>query len=284
MEEIGNRIYRLLKNISLNSINGIEKEFDKLVSIFQDNKIKVHIPELLNKTIPSKDFCRILNVYEEEKNVKHSIFLCYGHLDDEKISLVLNSFSQFNDKNKLYFISDYPLPDILKFFTSNHLVSFFEYECIKYSKNMENIISDNTLIEYYSNKFIEIFNLFFNEKLNYTNVYPSLKSFENNLVKNIRDCHEYHYLFDDEFDYFPKYILNLSGVYVTQLMIKNFDTDIYFPDDSKDIEDLLLTIHGKKEDIYVFPVRKLSEFFYGGKNESVINWFYQIKYQYNLDT
>lgn len=281
MEEIGNRINKLLKNISLNSINGIDKEFEKIVSIFEENKIKVYIPELLNNTIPSRAFCKIFNVYENEKKEKHSIFLCYGHLNDEKISLVLNSFSQFDEKNKIYFVSDYPLPNIFKFFTNNNLVSFFEYECLKNSKNIESIINDINLIEEYSRRFILIFKSFFNQEINYTSIYPSLKSFENNLIKNLRECHEYHYLFDNEFDYFPKYILNLAGIYISQLIKTNFDSDIYFPNDTNQIEDLLLHIHGKKEEIYIFPIRKLSEFFYGGKNDSIINWFYEIKYQYN---
>jgi hypothetical protein len=281
LEEIGNRIIKILRNISLNSLSSLDVEFQKLVDIFQENNIKVHVPELLNDTIPSKNFCKLLNVYENNDNKKHNIFLCYGHLNDEKISLLLSSFSKYDDKNRVYFVSDYPLPDILKFLNQNILPSFIEYECIKHSKGINKIIENIELIENYSNRFIDIFTLFFKEKLDYINIYPSLKLFENTLVKTLRECHEYHYLLDDEFDYFPRYVLNLSGLYITKLIKNNFDSDIYFPDDSKDIEDLLLTLHGKKEEIYIFPVRKLSEFFYGGKNESIINWFYQIKYEYN---
>lgn len=273
-------IYKIIENIQLNPLLSIEESYNKCIEEFEKNNLKVYRPDTLNDNICAKDFSKIFNVYQGE--LKNTIFIFNEYLNDEKISLILNSFSPPHEKAKVYFISPYPLPDILRFLQKNNSNSFFEYESIKALKNFSELQNDISLINNYYKVALGLINKFF--QLNLSNNIPQdIKSLETLIIDKFRNGNKYDTIYDTDIDYFPHYSLVLLGLYLSYVLIENFNGELFF-DNQKDIKELGVGFSVNNNeiiDILANPINKVFNFYLYGKDASIINWVYEIKYYLN---
>lgn len=273
-------IIKVIESIELNPLLSLEENYTKSIKEFENNNFQIYKPESLNDMICAKDFSKIFNVYQND--IKNTIFVFNEHLNDEKISLVLNSFSPPHEKSQVYFISSYPLPDILRFLQKNNSNSFFEYESIKALKNISELQNDISLINGYYESSINLINKFFNLSLS-NNIPHDIKSLESLIIDKFRDGNQYDTIYDTDIDYFPHYSLVLIGLYLSQVLIHNFKGELFF-DSQKDIKELGIGFSVKDNeiiDIMANPINKIFNFYLYGKDSSIINWFYEIKYYLN---
>ncbi|MFN8671463.1 MAG: hypothetical protein U0457_05170 [Candidatus Sericytochromatia bacterium] len=256
----------------------VNKELDLLyqdvLELFQKEKISVHKPEYLNEIILAKDFARVFNVYEDD--VKHTFFIINEPFNDDKISKILNSFTSNNEKSLIHFYSFYPLPDILKYLSNNTLSSFLELECIKYFKSYKKDIYD---LEYFSEKLSIFLKKIFNLDLK-KEPKTDLKIIENILGTHFRKVDDYETIYDTDIEYFPYYSLVFFSFHLANLMCSNLKGEVFY-DQNNDIQSLGVGFSFDNSDmieISAHPFDKVFKYFFYGKDSSIINWFYDIKY------
>ncbi|MBC7476356.1 MAG: hypothetical protein H7263_18890 [Candidatus Sericytochromatia bacterium] len=273
-------INNLLEKIIIKPNDSLEESYNKAITFFEYNDIKVYRPDYLNENITGKDYTKIFNIYHDE--VKYSCFVINSLWDDDKINKILNSFSQTSNKSKVYFLSAYPLPDILNFISTNTEASFFELEAIRNLKNIKNISYDRDLIFKYSDLLNNLSKKYFKLSID-DNVPESLKNIEKIIIHHFRNGEAYQALYETDIIYFPHYSLLLFGLYISNLLIKNFHGELFYQQ-SQEINELGIGFSTKKDDvidIMAHPIDKIFKFFMNGKDSSVINWYYELKYLFN---
>lgn len=226
----------------------------------------------------SKDFSLIFNIYNENE-IKNTFFIINTPWDDEKVRLILNSFSQPSEKSRVYFISAYPLPDILRFLQKNDNLAFFEFESIRHLKNIDELQNNEDLIQNYYDTLINLVHKYFNIEL--TNDIPSsMKELQQLIINSFRNGNEYDTVYDTDIDYFPHYSLTFLGLYLSYVLVKNFNGEIFY-DNTKDIKEFGIGFSAHNNeiiDIMANPINKVFNFYLYGKDSSIINWVYEIKY------
>lgn len=228
----------------------------------------------------SKDFSSIFNIYDQD--IKNTFFVISQPWDDHKVSLILNSFSQTHDKSKVYFLSAYPLPDILRFIQKNDRSAFFELEAMRQLKNINDLQEDFSLIEKYYKSTINLVEKYFDIFLS-TDIPNSIKDLEKIILSQFRNGAEYETIYDTDIEYLPHYSLVLLGFYLSYVLIKNFEGDVFY-NDSEDIKEFGVGFSINKNDVIDImsnPINKVFNFYLHGKDSSIINWVYEIKYYLN---
>lgn len=268
--------------ISISPLQDLDEAYSNITSAFETENLKVYKPDYLNSIINAKEFTRIFNVYLGD--VKHTFFIFTSPLDQEKINQVLNSFSQPNEKSLVYFLSPYPLPDILTFIGKNSPASFFELEVIRNLKNLEKIADEPELIHYYSNILNTLSKKYFALELE-NEIPQSLKNLEKVIINYFRNGDEYEPVQEVEIDYFPYYSLVLFGIYISYLLIQNFQGELFYKREQT-IKELGIGFSLQNNDfieILAHPLEKVFNFFFYGKESSIINWYYELKYYLNRE-
>ena len=274
---MSNEIIDLINSLEISPLLSLNENYDKTIRIFEDKGFQVYKPEYLNEMVCSKDFALIFNIYQD--GFKKTFFVINTAWNEEKVNLILNSFSQPSEKSQVYFISSYPLPDILRFIQKNNQSAFFELEAIRYLKSLDKLQNDISLIETYYNNSLNLVEKYFNIKLN-TDIPNDIKELEKIIINYFRNGQEYETIYDTDIDYFPHYSLVLLGLYLSYLLVKNFEGDIFY-DNTKEIKELGIGFSAEKNDtidIMANPINKLFNFYLYGKDSSIINWVYEIKY------
>ncbi len=268
--------------ISIRPLQDLEEAYINITSAFEAEGYKVYKPDYLNSIINAKEFTRIFNIYKED--IKHTFFIFTDQLDQEKINQVLNSFSQPNENSLVYFLSAYPLPDILTFIGKNTPASLFELEAIRNLKNLGNIFEEPELIHYYSSISNTLAKKYFAVELE-NEIPQSLKNLEKVIINYFRYGDEYEPVQEVEIDYFPYYSLVLFGLFIGDLLIRNFKGELFYKNDQT-IKELGIGFSLQKNDfieVLAHPVEKVFNFFFYGKESSIINWYYEIKYHLNRE-
>lgn len=253
--------------------NSLESIYSYVLNEFKKNNINVREPDLLNEIVLCKDIAKIFNVYEE--NRKYTFFVTNINWNDDNISKILNSFTKTDDSSYLYFYSFYPLPDLLKYLSRNSKESFFEFDCIKNFKAYEDIET----VKYISNKFKELLTKHFNIDLK-NNPAEDLKNIEKIISTYFRKIDDYESIYETDIDYFPHYSLVFFALYIVNLMCENLKGEV-FHDKKNEIGKLGVGFSIKDPEIIeivAHPVEKVFKYFFYGKNNSIINWYYEIKY------
>ncbi len=270
-------ILTLFNYIEINLLLSLKENYDIVINKFTENGFKIYQPEYLNDMVCSKDFALIFNIFQNEN--KNTFFVINSPWDKEKINLILNSFSQPSEKSKVYFISAYPLPDILRFIQKNNQTSFFELESIRHLKNMDNLFEDISLIENYYNSCLVLVKKYFEIDLDLS-IPNSIKVLEKIIINKFRNGEEYDTIYDTDIDYFPHYSLLLLGFYLSYVLIKNFDGEVFY-NKTQDIKEFGVGFSANKNDVIDIlsnPINKVFNFYLYGKDSSIINWVYEIKY------
>jgi len=267
--------------INISVLEDLQEAYNRIISIFEAEEIKVYRPAYLNESVCAKDFSEIFNVYEDD--IKYTFFVITSPWDEEKTNLILNSFSQPSKNSLVYFFSAHPLPEILLYLNKNTQASYFELEVIRNLKHIDNISNDNNLFSEYTNLLFNLSKKYFDIELSY-DVPTTLKNLETILIEHFRNGDEYDFMDEISIDYTPYYSLLIFGIFLSELFIKNFGGVPIF-DKDKDIEKLGISF-SKNElqleiDFVAHPIEKLFKFFLYGKNSSIINWYYEIKYLLN---
>lgn len=261
----------IFPEIDLLPNESLEKTYDQVIAKFLERAINIYVPEQLNEIILCKDIAKIFNVYGE--NIKHTFFVTNTIWDDEKVRLVLNSFTQTSEKASVHFYSVYPLPDVLRFISKNTNEAFFELDCIR---NFNFRLKEKKL---FHNKIKELLTKHFSVELK-TIPANDLKTIESLLIKFFRKCDDYEIIYDTDIEYFPYHSLVFIGAFIASIMEENLGGEIFYQDPS-DIQTLGVGFSSKKDeviDIMAHPIEKVFKFFFYGKEASIINWYYDIKY------
>lgn len=270
-------IEKIVADLEISPLISLEENYNQIIQIFQDNNLTVYKPEYLNDMVCSKDFSSIFNIYDQD--VKNTFFVINQAWDDQKISLILNSFSQPHDKSKVYFVSAYPLPDILRFIQKNDNLAFFELEAMRQLKNISSLQDDFSLIENYYNNTLNLVEKHFGISLS-TDIPNSIKNLEKLIINHFRNGEEFETIYDTDIDYFPHSSMVLLGLYLAYVLIKNFEGDIFY-NNSEDIKEFGIGFSVNKNDVIDImsnPINKVFNFYLHGKDSSIINWVYEIKY------
>lgn len=270
-------ISEIIEYFEINPILSLDENYNKSLEEFKKNGFNTYIPEHLNDMVCAKDFSKIFNIYQDD--IKNTFFVFNEHLNDEKISLVLNSFSPPNEKSRVYFISSYPLPDILRFLQKNNNQAFFEFESIKILKNISELQNNSYLVNDYFIKSTEIIEKFFNIKIS-SEIPQGIKELEKIIINIFRNNNEYDTIYDTDIDYFPHYSLTLLGFYLSHILITNLKGELFY-DAQKDLKELGIGFSVNDNDIIDImanPINKVFNFYLYGKDSSIMNWVYEIKY------
>lgn len=261
----------IFPEITLLPNENLEKIYNQVLAKFIENEINIYVPEQLNEIVVCKEIAKIFNVYDV--NTKHTFFVTNTTWNDEKVSLVLNSFTQTHEKSLVHFYSVYPLPDVLRFISNNTKEAFFELDCIRnYSFRLKEK-------ELFHNKIKELLIKHFSIALKDIPA-NDLKELEKLLITFFRKCDDYEVIYDTDIEYFPYHSLIFIGFYIASLMEKHLGGEIFYQD-NKDIQTLGVGFSSKKDDvidIMAHPIEKVFKFFFYGKEASIINWYYDIKY------
>lgn len=267
----------LIDSFDINPLNSLEDNYNKCLEFFKDKGFSTYIPQHLNDMLCCSGFSRIFNIYEDD--IKNTFFVFNEHLTDEKISLVLSSFSPPHEKSKVFFISSYPLPDILRFLQKNNNESFFEFESIRILKNLNELKNNSALVEYYYQSSLEIIKKFF--KIEQSNEIPKgIKALENIIINIFRNGNQYDTIYDIDIDYLPHYSLILLGFCLTHILNHNLNGEIFY-NSEKDLKELGVGFSVNNNeiiDIMANPINKVFNFYLYGKDSSIMNWVYEIKY------
>lgn len=270
-----------LKNVisllDINPLNSLEENYNKCLDFFRDKGFNPYIPQHLNDMLCCSSFSKIFNIYEDD--IKNTIFVFNEHLTDEKISLVLSSFTPPHEKSRVFFISSYPLPDILRFLHKNNNQSFFEFESIRILRNLNELKNNSALVEYYYNSSLEPIKSFF--QIEQSNEIPKgIKDIENIIINVFRNENQYDTIYDIDIDYFPHYSLTLLGFCLVYILIHNLNGELFY-DSEKDLKELGVGFSVNNNeiiDIMANPINKVFNFYLYGKDSSIMNWVYEIKY------
>lgn len=253
----------------------LEDNYEKAINQFEKDGYSVYRPDYLNSIILANDITKVFNITKAD--VKYSIFVINTTFDDIKTSKILNSFIQPDEKSKVYFYSAYPLPDILAYINTNNKTAYFELEIIRNTKNIMELVNDITLFP----KYIEILNnltvKYFDKTLNEEHI-QSLKNLELIVTKEFRQIDDYETIYDTDIVYFPHYSMLLFGIYLTWLISNKMNGEIFI---NKDLIQTGVGFSSKKDDvinIMAHPIEKVFKFFFYGKDASVINWYYDLRY------
>lgn len=275
----------LAEKLVIRPTSSLEEEYERSITFFQDNGFNVYRPDYLNDNIIAKSFTKIFNIYQEKDKIKHSFFVLNTPWDEEKVNLILNSFSQPSEVSKVYFLSAYPLPDILAFIGKNLPASFFELEAIRNFKNFNESLSQPDSLENYFKLLNNLSQKYFQIEVNDIPA-QGLKAIEKIIINDFRNGRDYDQLYDTDIEYFPHYSLLLISMYVSYLMMKNFTGELFY-DSSKDIKELGIgfsTENNDMIDVMAHPVNRVFNFFIYGKDASIINWYYELKYFFSNKT
>lgn len=253
----------------------LEDNYERAISEFEKSGYIIYRPDYLNSVILANDITKVFNVTQDD--VKYSIFVINTTFDDMKTSKILNSFIQPDEKSKVYFYSAYPLPDILAYINTNNKTAYFELEIIRNTKNIMEIVTDPSLLP----KYIDILNnltvKYFDKTLNEEHI-QSLKNLELIVTKEFRQIDDYETIYDTDIVYFPHYSMLLFGIYLTWLISNKMNGEIFI---NKDLIQTGVGFSSKKDDvinIMAHPIEKVFKFFFYGKDASVINWYYDLRY------
>jgi hypothetical protein len=270
----------LFPEINITPLQDLDEAYASTISAFEDSGLKVYQPDYLNSIINAREFTRIFNVYKDE--VKHTFFIFTTQLDEDKVNQVLNSFSQPNDKSLVYFISAYPLPGILNFIGKNSPAAFFELEAVRNLKKLEKLASEPGLVSDYSNIMKNLAKKYFDLDIGY-DIPQSLKNMEKAIINFFREGKDYDMIYEFEIDYFPHYSMLLFSIYLSDLLIQNFKGELFYTAE-QNIKELGIGFSLGDNDfieIQAHPVEKVFNFFFEGKDSSIINWYYELKYHLN---
>lgn len=273
-------IAKLIRRVSVSPIETLEQAFERIAALFEYEGLKVHKPEYLNNMVLAKDFSRIINIYQDD--VKYTIFIIISSFNEEKINLILNSFLQTNEKSKVFFISAYPLPGILSLINQNSPASFFELDALRNLKKVKELSERTTTDPHYSEVFKNLVLKYFNVEIT-NEPAKALKRMENIIIEFYRKCDDYEEIYETDIEYFPYYSMVLFGLHLGDMLATNFNGDLFYHAD-QEIEKLGIGYSVENDDLIdmmVYPVDKVFKFFYSGKNSSIINWYYELKYFFN---
>lgn len=264
-------------SISIDPSDDLDTSYEKVIEAFETSEFKVYRPDYLNGLVLSKDFARLFNIYDND--IKYTFFVINTTWNDDKISKILNSFSQTGEKAKTYFYSAYPLPDVLAFINTNSIESFFELEAIRNLKPIAYFGSEIDNMHKYSEILNKLTNKYFNLSVDYNQV-TSLKNIETIITQNFRKCDDYEMLYDTDIIYFPYYSMLLFGLYFVDLISKNLKGEIFYKNEQSisEIGVGFSTNNNEMIDVMAHPVEKVFKFFFYGKDNSIINWYYDLRY------
>jgi len=265
--------------VNISVLEDLDEAYNRIISIFESKDIKVYRPCYLNDSVCAKDFAEIFNVYDDD--IKHTFFVITDVWDEEKINLILNSFSQPSKNNLVHFISAHPLPEILAYLNKNTQASYFELEVIRNFKSFDNIFDDNNLFSKYSSILFDLSKKYFETELSYNDVPNTLKNLETIIIEHFRDGEEFDLVDENSLVYVPYYSMLLFGIFFSNLFIKTFDGIPIF-DAEKDIKKLGISFSKSELELetslIAHPIEKVFKFLLYGKDSSIINWYYEIKY------
>lgn len=253
----------------------LEENYEKAIKIFENYNFKVYRPDYLNSVILANEIVKIFNIMYED--IKYSIFIINTTFDDIKTSKILNSFIQPDEKSKVYFYSAYPLPDILAYLNTNSKSSYFELEVIRNTKNIIDLASDNSLLPNYIEILNNLVEKYFQKSLNEDHI-QSLKNLESIVTKEFRQIDDYEVIYDTDIVYFPYYSMLLFGLYLTWLISNKMNGEIFINKELVQTGVGFSTKNDDKIDVMAHPIEKIFKFFFYGKDSSVINWYYDLRY------
>ncbi len=267
----------LISEILIQPTEELDEAYNRVLSIFEENNFQIYKPDYLNSLINAKEFTRILNIYQGK--IKYTIFVIIEPWNEQKINGILNSFSQPDENSRVHFISAYPLPDIISFINKNTKASFFELDAIRNLKNIINIADDPDLIKNYSAVLNSLSQKYFTTEIDF-NVPQNLKNLEKVIIEHFRNGEPYDHLEEVFIDYFPYYSMLLFGLFLSDLISQNFNGELFFKKEM-DIKELGIGFSKNNDetiDVMAHPVKKVINFFFYGKDSSIINWYYELKY------
>jgi hypothetical protein len=271
------RINKIFPEIKILPRQDLDEAYDIVTATFDAAGHRVYRPAYLNSVISAGEFSRIFNVYEND--TKYTFFVFSTRLDEGNVNKVLNSFSQPGDKSRVHFLSPYPLPGILNFIGKNSPAAFFELEAIRNLKNLENLADAPELLSHFSNILSTLAKKYFDLEIGY-DIPQSLKNLEKLIINFYRNGEDYEPLQEVEMDYFPYYSLVLFGLYICGLLIRNFQGELFYARGQK-IKEIGIGFslqNNEMIDLMAHPIDKVFNFFFHGKDSSIINWYYELKY------
>ena len=114
----------------------------------------------------------------------------------------------------------------------------------------------------------------------------AVKNIEKIISTYFRKIDDYESIYETDIDYFPHYSLVFFALYIVNLMCDNLKGEV-FHDKKNEIGKLGVGFSVKDPEIIeivAHPVEKVFKYFFYGKNDSIINWYYEIKYLLENDS
>jgi len=272
-------ITSFLPELKISTLETLDDAYQRVIDLLRKNDFNVYEPSLLNDLSLAKDFSKIFNLYDPEREIRHTFFVITEPWDDDKINKILNSFSQPDPQKLVYFLSAFPLPGILEFITKNTPAAFFELESLRNLKTLSILPNEPEKLEQFANRFTDIAEKCFQQK--FTGKPPEdLKTLEKIIIEHYRNNEPYEYFYEDQFAYLPDFSLNFMGIFLAWLLVKNFSGSLLF---SASADPLSLAVGfalnaAEEFSLMAHPLEKVQSFFYRGKDYSIINWYYEIKF------